>query len=81
MYRTEVISNVFTAQEKASKMESIINKLELEGWIFVNAINASWFSVVLTFKQNPVRRLTEDSKFDSKYFKDKINYVVKEVKK
>jgi len=80
MYKTEVIKHVFGVEKRSKMMETLINKNEKEGWTFVNAVGSSWFGVILTFKQLQTRKSVEEAKFDSKFFKAKINQVVKDMK-
>ncbi len=80
MYKTEVIKNVVNVIERSKKMEALINKNEHEGWTFVNAVSSPGFSVILTFKQETVRKPVEDAKFDTKFFKAKINRVIEDSK-
>lgn len=80
VYKTEVIKNVVSVVERSKKMEALINKNELEGWTFVNAVSSPGFSVILTFKQNAERKPVENPKFDSKFFKAKINRVIEDAK-
>ena len=80
MYKTEVIKHVFGIEKRSKMMQALINKNEQEGWSFINAVGSSWFGVILTFKQHPANRPLEEAKFDSKFFKAKINHVVKNMK-
>ncbi len=81
MYKTVVIDRIKKAQERAIKVEEVINQNDADGWDYINAFGTAKQETILVFQQNPTAKLNKDINKGINEVKGKLNQIVDVIKK